>query len=123
MKITKTQLKEIIREELNTLNENVNLDRVADLYAYYGMDSSRWNDKTVDRYGQDVVDAAKKLLPHMKRFEKNIVDALNKIRNDKMYPLLLEVINAEASYAGGRGHTSFGDLMGYIAHRNNIKLR
>lgn len=121
MKLTKTQLRNIIKEELQSLNENVNLDRVADLYGYYGLDSSRWDDKTVTRYGQDVVDVAKKLLPQMKRFEKNIVDALYKIRNDKMYPILLEMNNASDGYGGGRGYTSFGELLGNIASRNKIK--
>lgn len=121
MKLTKAQLQEIIYEEMTTLPKNVDLSKVADLYAYYGLDSYKWDDKTVQRYGQEVVDAAKKSLPTIQGFEKSTADILRKIQNDKMYPLYLEMVKAEDSYQGGRSHITFGDVIKSIAYRNQIK--
>jgi hypothetical protein len=121
MKITKSQLREIIKEEMQSLNENVNMDRVADLFGYYGTNPANYNDKTVKRYGEDVVNVAKKLAPQIEKFEKTTASVLQKIKNDKMYPIYLEMINAEDGYGGGRGHTSFSDVLGRISYKNGVK--
>jgi hypothetical protein len=120
MKLTKTQLREIIKEEIHSLNENVNMDRVADLFAYYGTNPSRYNDKTIDRYGEDVVNVAKKLAPQIEKFEKTAAAFLQKIKSDKLYPIYLEMVNADNSYMGGRGFTSFNDVLNVIAYKNNL---
>jgi hypothetical protein len=121
MKLTKSQLKEIIREEMTSLNENFDLDKVADLYAYAGTNPSKWNDKIVQRYGQETIDIAKKLLPTFLTFEKKVGEMLYKIRNDKMYPIYLEMVEADNSYMGGRGFTSFNDVLNVIAYKNKLK--
>jgi hypothetical protein len=121
MKLTKTKLREIIKEEIHSFNENVNMDRVADLFAYYGTNPSRYNDKTVDRYGDDVVNVAKKLAPQIEKFEKTAAGLLQKIKSDKLYPIYLEMVNASDGYAGGRGHTSLSDVLGIISYKNNLK--
>jgi hypothetical protein len=103
------------------VNENVNMDRVADLFAYYGTNPSRYNDKTVDRYGDDVVNVAKKLAPQIEKFEKTAAAFLQKIKSDKLYPIYLEMVKADKGYSGAPGHTTFSDVLGRISYKNNLK--
>jgi hypothetical protein len=90
MKITKTQLREIIKEELIQLNENTDLDKVARLFAYAGTYKKHWDSEVVNRFGSETVDAASQLLPALKSFEKKAAQMLRKIKNDKMYDIYMK---------------------------------
>jgi hypothetical protein len=123
-------LAEYIEESVSTMNEakeesflteNVDIDKVADLFAYSGTDTSRYDNKIIDRYGEDVVNAAKKMAPQIEEFEKKAASFLQKIKSDKTYPIYLEMINAEDAYAGGKSFTSFLDVLSKISYKNKIK--
>ncbi len=118
MKTNNTKLKNIIIQE----SSNVRMDRVADLIAYAGDNPKQWDeDRMIVRYGEDVVNTAKKLAPQVGKFEKSVSTLLKKVRAEKLYPLYLEVMNARRGYGGMHGRVTFGDVVTLIANMHNIK--
>jgi hypothetical protein len=115
MKLTKEQLKDMIKEELDTLNESVSMKRVVDLISIRGLDDTNWNEYIVHNFGEENVNAARKLIPQLKKFEKNTADMLRKIKNDKMYLIYLEMISIRDEMGGGRGRKTLESLLSAIA--------
>jgi len=92
------------------------LERVADLFAYCGTNVEYYDERTVQRYGQDIVDKAKELATEVKKFEEDTRAMFKQIKSSPIYPLYIEMINSSKSYSGNSfPQTTFKDIVGRLA--------
>lgn len=113
-------LRETIREEVkkalkesikNTLTEGKLEDKVADLYAYSGI-KTKYEDKTVERYGQKTVDMAIQMAPEMIKFKKELTNTLKSMMKSPEGKMLIAIKLAGRGYSGNHSKDiSIYDLM------------
>ena len=120
MKLTKSQLREIIKEEL--LNESFDYKELASFYLKHGI-RLKYNfpnqfangDKFDSGFPPAVILAAEKMAPEVMKFQSKVDSTLKKLESDKMYPLYLRMTQTagpdlnRAGYGKGAGY-SLGDV-------------
>ena len=84
MKLTKTQLREIIREEM--LNESFDYNQLASFYINHGI-KLKYDFKSDSGFPPAVILAAEKMAPEVMKFQSTVESTLKKLESDKMYQL------------------------------------
>lgn len=119
MKITKGQLTQIIREEISkkrSLNEASIEKSILDLYGYTGV-KTKYDDSIVEKYGQEVVDAAIKNAPKYLAFMKEV----KKLAENPLAKDFGKIASSNASYYGSHIKGNVHDGIGYILDRFFLK--
>jgi hypothetical protein len=123
--MNKSQLRQLIREEIeSSLKEETNLDRIANLFAYAGTDPSQYSEKTIQRYGEDNVNAAKEIAPKISAFENKVEQMLKQIQSDEMYPIYSRMILMSNEYSGGRTSMTspLSDVVNMVSRKKDLDL-
>lgn len=119
MKITKEQLRKIIKEELGNkpaLKEADSQKSIIDLYGYTGI-KTKYDDSIVQRYGQKVVDEAIKNAPKYLAFMKEV----KKLGENPLAKDFGKIASANASYYGSHIKGNVHDGIAYILDRFILK--
>jgi hypothetical protein len=103
-------LREAIRKEIKqALNEGSKENKVADLYAYAGINTKYSNDM-IERYGQAAVDLAIEMAPEMIKFKKKLKDFAKEIKTSPEGKMLMNVAKAGRGYGGDHRQVTLGNL-------------
>ena len=106
----KSELKQIIQEEIGkSLNEGSLENKIADLYAYAGINTKYSNDM-IERYGKAAVDQAILMAPRIIEFKNKLKDIAKEIKSSPEGKMLMNVIKQSKGYGGGHGQVTLGNL-------------
>ena len=72
---------------------------VADLYAYAGP-KTKYDERMVQRYGQDVVDKAIEMAPAIIEYQKKIKEMVKEVTKSPEGKMLMKVISNAKGYGG-----------------------
>ena len=106
----KSQLQSIIREELkSTLNEGSIENKIADLYAYAGI-NTKYDNRMVARYGKNVVNQAIAMAPKILAYQKKVQEFAKDLKNSPEGKLLMLIAKFKKGYRGDNDFVSVGDI-------------
>lgn len=72
---------------------------VADLYAYAGI-KTKYDERMVQRYGQEAVDKAIEMAPSIIAYEKKIKEMVKEVTKSPEGKMLMKVISNSKGYGG-----------------------
>ena len=97
------------------MKKNIN-SQIADLYAYAGI-KEEYSEGVVQRYGQEVVDAAIKLVPQIREYEEGVAILVDHLRKNPLSDLYASMLSRSALYGGS--HDSSSDIFDVLASISN----
>jgi 23S rRNA A1618 N6-methylase RlmF len=106
------RLKDILVEGKENLNEaklSKLDDGVANLYAYSGI-KTKYSDKNIERFGQDVVDKAIKMAPKLIAYKKKLKQIVKDVEGSDEAKILMAMIGHHRGYGGSSEQASISDL-------------
>ena len=99
---------------INEGKQNIE-NRVADLYAYTGA-KTKYDERTVERYGQEVVDKAIEMAPSILAYQKKIKEMVKEVSKSPEGKFLMKVIEQARGYEGSYNtRVTVGDLFDIYA--------
>jgi hypothetical protein len=85
-------------QSINEAKKNIE-NSVSDLYAFAGV-KTKYDERHVERYGQEVVDKAIEMAPSILAYKKKIKEMAKEVSKSPEGKLLMKVISNSKGYGG-----------------------